>query len=1206
MPSDSSARITANSTWTVKETNSGSGRRRAGAAATADSFLQKLTAPAGIEIRHTLEAKLPPRRAAGPLPALDLDVTADPAAKFVLALRHQSGALTFHTPAEPGARRGAAPRTNTVRFQIDFPQEDTEEVAAERRGVISKAIKGAVIAVSGPIADFFLPRLVKALEERLWKDRRRGWLQVTQKTLGDGHFDATDFRKIQSASDRCLLLIHGTFSNTAGGFGDLAKTTGRSGATFLSSVQPIYGDRIFAFNHFSLSKTPEENAKDLLSDLPKQATFDVVTHSRGGLVLRTLVERQSVLGFNAGLFQLGKAVLVASPNHGTPLATPASWERSVGWLSNLAELFPDNPVTGTLEFLSEALIWLAHRASGGIPGIGAMAMDNKSIIALNAKAPAQAGSYSALVSNFQPESSMLLRLADAGFNTFFRGACDLVVPSEGGWHAGPGNMAAAQIGCFGNGGNVPKKDQSDPGVFHTQFFSRSSTVDFLVEALEGRQHAIEVIDPQKTLPARGLRGAAAATGIPAGEIVPAATIAAAEAAEDVRRAARTEGHVEADEIFKIFLIATDSAEEEALRQAWTAAHEAGNDAGGQASSKTADTKALVDPRKTRRTAMLIASFRNSLAVERVVLRQGSDNDQPDNAVKTATRRAQARAQMDATPNWNRIIARNEDIKGYIDGKEGAKPLPVREDLKKFGVELFSALFPKSILRLYDVARAEVSLRGNRLGIVMTSMVNWVADKPWEFAYDPNRQAFLSCEDTNFTRNVVTGVPSDAPQAQPTVMRILVVVAQPLGLGLLSTDEEKNVIERGFRQLIDAGLAEVEIMLSATADLLHKRLEFKTYDVVHFIGHGEFENGEGYLLFEDRQGAAQRVSAENLRQILCHRDLRLVFLNACETGMVGRSEDRFDFNRGVAPRLVAGGVPAVVANQYKVLDVSATEFARRFYWSLARGRNVGDAAREARVAVNYLINGECIDWAVPVVYARNPSQPLFAAREPRVTVSPPTPAGGAARAAVAIRVGLWDVNHSVPALEEIVSRFNTVQKYYHFEVADISAPLGTWRMVHDKKRSVQSISGEDVARKLGGQVTAMGCKRVVALTSFALSGNFSKEGKIGDLAMWNNDPSQRITIVSGAGGLFEAMYKSKAEFPVGRFLANTIANAFCGIDDCLSKTPPRTCPNYFELKQKANEARLQYVAGRQKFCEPCRKAIKPKDNEEALRSLLEAY
>ena len=73
--------------------------------------------------------------------------------------------------------------------------------------------------------------------------------------------------------------------------------------------------------------------------------------------------------------------------------------------------------------------------------------------------------------------------------------------------------------------------------------------------------------------------------------------------------------------------------------------------------------------------------------------------------------------------------------------------------------------------------------------------------------------------------------------------------------------------------------------------------------------------------------------------------------------------------------MAHGLPALVANQYSVLDSSATSFAQHFYWSLAQGMTIGQAAREARIAVNYSLQGELIDWAVPVVYARDPNMTL---------------------------------------------------------------------------------------------------------------------------------------------------------------------------------------------------------------------------------------
>src|SRR6185503_19936501 len=125
--------------------------------------------------------------------------------------------------------------------------------------------------------------------------------------------------------------------------------------------------------------------------------------------------------------------------------------------------------------------------------------------------------------------------------------------------------------------------------------------------------------------------------------------------------------------------------------------------------------------------------------------------------------------------------------------------------------------------------------------------------------------------------------------------------------------------------------------------------------------------------------------------------------------------RDNFNKGVAQALVSHGLPAVVANQYSVLDTSATSFSQHFYWSLAHGMGLGQAACEARIAVNSSMQGELIDWAIPVVYARDPNMTLCV-----------RPAGDAAKAAAkarevrrrtapkrAVRVAVWDIDDMLP-------------------------------------------------------------------------------------------------------------------------------------------------------------------------------------------------
>jgi CHAT domain-containing protein len=321
--------------------------------------------------------------------------------------------------------------------------------------------------------------------------------------------------------------------------------------------------------------------------------------------------------------------------------------------------------------------------------------------------------------------------------------------------------------------------------------------------------------------------------------------------------------------------------------------------------------------------------------------------------------------------WHRIIRLHERTLAVLEGRAGEGEALSGRELRELGRDLFDALFPGDVRRLYDTARA---LQGGRpLNLVFTSMLDWVADKPWELAFDPSRREFLSTSSANFVRNAFTAVPADVPTRGRGRLRILVAVAQPQGALPLSGKLETADLKKAFADLVKKGRAVVEVLVPATAGRLQRRLSAGGVDVLHFVGHGAFDEKEreGSLLLEDERGRPRALGTDALRHLVCGRGLRLAFLNACETGRGGRVE----WNRGVAPALVAAGLPAVVANQYPVEDEAATAFARELYAQLAAGSTLGDAAREARVAVARDLGTASLSWAVPVVFARDPREPL---------------------------------------------------------------------------------------------------------------------------------------------------------------------------------------------------------------------------------------
>ena len=448
-----------------------------------------LTSASRVADEAVLEPGPTTRGRAGP-EVIDLTCDVRPGHAAILAMRLPSGALTFHRPVQTTSQAALGP--SAARFQVRVKRSAT-------RGIIDQAVKAIVIEIvkisADKIVSLTLPKLAEAYEKAAWKKLglKEGWLRVTKETLAAGALDAGK----PVSPERSLIFIHGTFTNAAAAYRALA------GSAFFDRVAGTYGDRMFAFDHFTVSRTPEQNARMMLDGLPEQTTtFDVVTHSRGGLVLRNLVERSTHFGARARRFKLGRAVLVASPNEGTPLATPRRWDETVGWIANLLEILPDNPFTTGASFVANGLVWLANHVSGDLPGLHSMDGDGELIAAIQMPPGPPADAYSALVANYHPTGESLQRLIDAGIDQFFGTANDLVVPSEGGWrvdHSPAGHVPASRIGCFGPGGNLPADS-----VTHNSFFSEPAAVEFLVNGLLGRPHSLSRIDPRKSLPDRRL------------------------------------------------------------------------------------------------------------------------------------------------------------------------------------------------------------------------------------------------------------------------------------------------------------------------------------------------------------------------------------------------------------------------------------------------------------------------------------------------------------------------------------------------------------------------------------------------------------------------------------------------------------------------------------------------------------------------------
>ncbi|WP_170150214.1 DUF7379 domain-containing protein [Parahaliea mediterranea] len=84
-----------------------------------------------------------------------------------------------------------------------------------------------------------------------------------------------------SAEGPLLLFLHGTGSSTRGSFASLWEDAASDARQRLHG---LYGNRVFGWEHRSLTQSPIQNALELARLLPEGSTLHLVSHSRGGLI----------------------------------------------------------------------------------------------------------------------------------------------------------------------------------------------------------------------------------------------------------------------------------------------------------------------------------------------------------------------------------------------------------------------------------------------------------------------------------------------------------------------------------------------------------------------------------------------------------------------------------------------------------------------------------------------------------------------------------------------------------------------------------------------------------------------------------------------------------------------------------------------------------------------------------------------------------
>jgi pimeloyl-ACP methyl ester carboxylesterase len=444
---------------------------------------------AGLEDKGSFNAAAGAMSIAGPPDQFVIEHAISPDQIEFVIYRDESGIISLHLPlpAPPTAALLAAPPgtkpTRLFHYVIPMRHAPTPLGGVPRMamlgGIPGKIIRFVGRAVTGLVGD------VVFAAAKLWEDHYRPegflWGGTPDQLLATKPVAPSGANWQTIKANKSLLFIHGTISSTVGGYVGLRNFSTAAGHNESDLLYAKYESRVIGFNHHTLTKSVPQNAVDFLSRLPSgNYQFDVISHSRGGLLARALKElTPAELGQlvdpvfipPAGLnLQIGKIVLVGTPNVGTPLADPLDLPKAISRLASIATSFSQDVAAIGLGALFAIFGGIVEGGLGALPGLEDMNPGNPFLTQLNC-ASSDNAPYYGIQADFQPTGGLATAIENNGIDALFGDkANDLVVPTLGVSNVNGQALSGTQVDAYPQSANV----------YHLDYFDQQGTWDAIL------------------------------------------------------------------------------------------------------------------------------------------------------------------------------------------------------------------------------------------------------------------------------------------------------------------------------------------------------------------------------------------------------------------------------------------------------------------------------------------------------------------------------------------------------------------------------------------------------------------------------------------------------------------------------------------------------------------------------------------------------
>ncbi len=385
------------------------------------------------------------------------------------------GVVTWSYPddrIDAAASRGGAGSTRrfVIRQPVTAMATHTEKTTRGFIGAIGKRILRVLVypitdRILGPITAHFAGKW----EAKNRPHNVRSFTRENFATKVDEPLTTSQWQSL--AQGRALLFVHGTFSTTHTAFSALSPDV-------VGQLDDMYNGRVFAFDHPTVSMSPEDNIKVFAEEAAKHLPdtsleVDIVCHSRGGLVARGIAGEFGPLGRNVSVRHI---VFVATPNQGTVLADPDHMVAFLDRYTSALDFAPPGPIQVLSEILEAILVVVKIVGHAGLVALDGLAAQNPRsdfLTTLNQSSPDISGHH-AIVSNYEPKGNFAAYIADDQVDKVFDQADnDIVVPTDGVSKIGSGQLPD---------GRILRLDASK-AVWHGDFFGNDDVTQAMLEWL---------------------------------------------------------------------------------------------------------------------------------------------------------------------------------------------------------------------------------------------------------------------------------------------------------------------------------------------------------------------------------------------------------------------------------------------------------------------------------------------------------------------------------------------------------------------------------------------------------------------------------------------------------------------------------------------------------------------------------------------------